>query len=135
MPVSIELQSSSGVSPSQSNVTFVISNDRSVPLVNQVVEFSLTTEIGGLRLGNVADVSDADGEVSTVVFAGDIPISVRVNASVRAANGELVTTQSDTIAVTTGLPNQQGFSLNPDVFNIEAAERNGKSYGAFSRYF
>ena len=94
-------------------------------MADQVVEFSLTTEIGGLRLGNVADVSDTNGEVSTVVFAGEIPIPVRVNASVRDANGGLVTTQSNTIAVTTGLPNQQGFSFNPDIFNIEAVEFNG----------
>jgi hypothetical protein len=53
-------------------------------------------------LGNVADASDATGEVSTVVFAGDILMSVWVNASVCVANGGLVTTQSDAIAMTTG---------------------------------
>lgn len=133
IPVSIELQSSSGVNPSQSTVTFIISNERAVPLANQIVEFSLTTEIGGLRLGNVSDVSDVNGEVSVEVFAGDIPISVRVNASVRVANGDLVTTQSDAIAVTTGLPNQQSFSIAPDTLNVEAGDFDGVTVNLIAR--
>jgi hypothetical protein len=114
-------------------VTFVISNDRGVPLANQTVEFSLTTEAGGLRLGNLSDISDANGEVSTEVFAGNIPISVRVNASVRAANGDLIATQSDTIAVTTGLPNQQSFSFAPDTLNVEAGDFDGVTVNLIAR--
>jgi hypothetical protein len=57
-------------------------------LANQIVEFSLTIEAGGLQLGNASDVSDANSKVSTEVFVGDIPISVRVNASVCAAGGQ-----------------------------------------------
>ena len=132
-PRNIELKSSSGLSPSQSTVTFVVSNNRAVPLANRIVEFSLTTEAGGLRLGNTSDVSDANGEVSTEVFAGDIPISVRVNASVRAAGGDLVTTQSEAIAVTTGLPNQQSFSFAPDTLNVEAGEFDGVTVNLTAR--
>lgn len=121
----IVLQGAGDTSQSQATVTFVVTNDRGQPLPNQLVEFSLTTTTGGLRLSALSDTSDDNGEVSTQVIAGDIPVSVRVNAKVVAESGEEVTTQSVAIVVSTGLPNQRSFTLSSDILNIEAGQFNG----------
>ena len=59
-----------------------------MPLANHTVEFSLSTKNGSSRLGNMSDVSNINGKVSTVVFVGNIPMLVRVNVSVCVMNGD-----------------------------------------------
>jgi hypothetical protein len=44
-----------------------------------------------------------------------------------------VTTQSDAIAVTTGLPNQQSFSIAPDTLNVEAGDFDGVTVNLIAR--
>lgn len=126
LPQNIMLQGSSDASQSKSIVTFFVSNDQAAPLANQVVEFNLTTEIGGLALSSQTGVTDTEGQVFVDVIAGSVPTAVRVNASVSSASGEVLTTQSDAISVTTGLPNQQSFSLATDIFNIEGNNIDGE---------
>jgi hypothetical protein len=125
LPESIVLQGSGDIGDSQSIVTFVVSNNRNEPLASQMVEFSLTTEVGNLSLRNHTAISDENGEASAELLAGSIPVSVRINAKVVTDSGETVTTQSDAISVTTGLPNQRSFTFSSDVFNPEAGDYNG----------
>lgn len=124
-PESILLQGAGDASASISNVTFVVSNDQTEAIEGQVVEFSLSTEIGGLALDSSSGVTNTDGEVVAEVIAGNVPTAVRVSATVEGANGESLNTQSDAISVTTGLPNQQSFSLATDIFNIEGDSIDG----------
>ena len=124
LPDSLVLQGAGDIGQSQSTVTFVVSNSRNEPLANQTVEFSLSTEVGDLGLSNNTAISDEYGEASTELTAGSIPISVRVNAKVVTVSGETVTTQSDAISVSTGLPNQRNFTFSSDVFNPEAGDYN-----------
>jgi hypothetical protein len=125
LPQNIVLQGSSDAIQSQSTVTFVVSNDQAEPLSNQTVVFSLTTEIGGLGLSTETAQSNAEGQVFVDVIAGNVPTAVRVNASVSSASGEVLTTQSDTISVTTGLPNQRSFTLSSEILNIEGFDVSG----------
>jgi hypothetical protein len=133
LPESVVLQGSGDIGDSQSIVTFVVSNNRNEPLANQTVEFSLTTEVGNLSLRNDTAISDENGEASAELIAGSIPVSVRVNAKVVTDSGETVTTQSDAISVTTGLPNQRNFTFSTDVFNPEAGDYNGVTVNLTAR--
>jgi hypothetical protein len=91
------------------------------PVPSQSVDFSLSTEIGGLSLSNETATSDSSGLVQTVVQAGSVATHVRVLATVADT---LISTLSDQIAVSTGLPDQDSFSvsaetLNPEAWNID----------------
>jgi hypothetical protein len=125
-PLNIFLKGAGVISQTQTLVTFIVTNEQGVALADQTVNFSLTTQIGGLQLSKEQVISNIDGEASTQVLAGNVPTSVRVNATVSGANGESIITQSESIAVTTGLPSQQSFSLATDLFNVEGASRDGE---------
>ncbi len=95
-----------------------------VPGVN--VSFSLNTTVGGLSLSPASATSGADGRVQTVVSAGTAHTSIRVTASI--ANPARAT-QSSVLAVTTGLPSSNSFSIalagtpaacpNVEAYNID----------------
>ncbi|MGS2721177.1 hypothetical protein [Paraglaciecola aestuariivivens] len=110
---------------SKTKLTFNVSNDIEQGLSNQQVEFSLSTTVGGLTLSTETAVSDQDGNVFTEVIAGTVPGSVRVTASVQTLSGESISSQSEAIIISTGLPNQRNFTLSTDVLNPEAGQING----------
>ncbi|MES2320127.1 MAG: hypothetical protein V4631_21835 [Pseudomonadota bacterium] len=95
-------------------ITFKVVDQFGNPLANQAVAFAaISTK--PVTLGRAADSTDAAGEVSTTVNSGTEPTAVRVQATL--ANG--LTTVSDTIAVTTGVPIQAAFSLSAETYNME----------------
>ena len=60
------------------------------------------------------------GNVVTTVNSGSVATSFRVKATVPGtAGGPDFSTLSDSIAVTTGLPSQKGFSISSGSFNVE----------------
>jgi len=83
-------------------------------LANQKVTFA-TISTKSVTLNKTSDVTDALGEVVTTVNAGTEPTALRVQATL--ASG--LSTISDTITVTTGLPVISAFSLSSESFNIE----------------
>jgi hypothetical protein len=94
-----------------SSVVFEVADGAGNPLSGVNVGFSLTTTIGGLSLSKTSALSDGDGRVTVTVQAGDIPTVVRVLATVDIGGGNVVTTVSDLMTVTTGLPDQDSISL------------------------
>jgi hypothetical protein len=91
-------------------------------LVDFVFADSGTTEtVGGLTLNPSFATSAADGTVTTLVTAGTIPTSVRVIASLRDKQPP-VTTLSDILVVSTGIPDQRHFSLATSVGNCEGRD-------------
>jgi hypothetical protein len=97
----------------QSKVTFQAANQTGEPQEGIEVRFGLTTDVGGLRLNPASGITDIEGNVSTTVFSGDVATSVRVTATMDARDGEgEVSTVSDEITVTTGLPDQNSISLS-----------------------
>ena len=92
------------------------------PVPSQNVAFSLSTYIGGLSLSNETTTSDANGLVQTVVQAGSVATHVRVLATVA---DESIATLSDEIAVSTGLPDQDSFSVSAETLNPEAWDFDG----------
>lgn len=74
--------------------------------------------VGGLALSPSFATSAADGSVTTLVSAGAIPTSVRVVATVRGSS-PLLTTLSNILVISTGVPDQQHFSLATSIGNCE----------------
>lgn len=95
-------------------VGFRVLDKAGTPLANQQVSFS-TISTKPVRLSELGGVTDGDGRVSVNLISGTEPTAVRVVA--KLANG--LSTVSDTITVTTGLPTQLAFSLSAEKFNIE----------------
>lgn len=91
-------------------------------LVDFVFADSGTTQtVGGLTLNPSFATSAADGTVTTLVTAGSIPTSVRVIASLRDKQPP-ITTLSDVLVVSTGVPDQRHFSLATSVGNCEGRD-------------
>jgi hypothetical protein len=89
-------------------------------LAGKQVVFSTTSP--DVTLNKLADSTDQNGEVITTVNSGSVPTSFRVQATLpgTAANGQPdISTMSDSIVVTTGLPVQRAFSLSAGTFNVE----------------
>jgi hypothetical protein len=84
------------------------------PVANQKVAFAIIST-KPVTLNKTSDTTDANGEVVTTVSSGTEPTAVRVQATL--PNG--LSTISDSIAVTTGVPIQLAFSLSARSFNIE----------------
>ncbi len=89
-----------------SSLTFQVLGTTGTPLRDVPVTFSLSNEMGGTYLSHETATSDANGIVSTTVNAGTVPNTVRVIAT----TGE-VTTESSRLTISTGIPDQNSFSL------------------------
>lgn len=96
---------------SQSTVTFLLRDNTGSVLSGRTVNFSLTTAPGGAMLSPASARSDSAGLVRTTVQAGSVHSSVRVKASTTASGGQTISTQSGQLVITTGLPDQDSFSL------------------------
>lgn len=89
-----------------STLTFQVLGTTGNPLPDVGVAFSLSNEMGGTYLSHTSATSNANGYVSTTVNAGNVPNTVRVTATA----GE-VATQSSELTISTGIPDQNSFSL------------------------
>jgi hypothetical protein len=96
-----------------SDVVFRAVDANNDPLPGIRVNFELTTYVGGLSLAPSSAVSDSDGLVRVTVFSGDVATVVRVIATTDSGTsiGE-VSTISDILTVSTGLPDQNSISLS-----------------------
>lgn len=123
-PANIGLKGMGGVGVQDSSlVTFKVVDTVGNPKANQAVTFALNTNLGGLTLSTATGSTDINGLVSTRVQSGVIATPVRVTASTVVGNTTL-TTQSDQLTVSTGVPSQDGFSIslgnmNPEAYNYD----------------
>ncbi len=122
-PTNLALKGTGGIGKSEvSTVVFKVLDSSGAPRPNTTVDFALNTAVGGLSLSNPASGSTgSDGTVSVQVYSGTIATPVRVTATVRGTN---ITTQSEQLVVSTGLPSQDGFSisianLSPESWNMD----------------
>lgn len=86
-----------------------------LPISNITVNFSLTSEVGGLALSQTSAVSDKDGYISTSVNSGNISTSIRVTATIK--DNPSISTQSNQLVIATGLPDQKSMSIALEKFN------------------
>jgi hypothetical protein len=94
-------------------LTFTVMDTFGFPLVGQSVIFTADTTL--VKLNKLTDTTDALGQVTTSVNSGAQPTAFKIKATL--PNGASV--QSDSVAVTTGLPDQAHFSISATLFNLD----------------
>lgn len=117
-PSNIGLKGMGGAGIQETSVvTFKVLNTAGLPSSGQQVDFTLNTSVGGLSLTSASGSTAADGTVSTIVQSGTIATTVRVTATLRSTT---ISTQSDQLVVSTGVPSQDGFSISIATLNTES---------------
>lgn len=107
-----------------STVKFKVLDTNGNPVNNTAVDFSLNTNVGGISINPSRATSNADGIVQTVINSGSVSTSVRVQATILDSS-PAISTQSSVLVVSTGIPDQDSFSLSASVLNPEAWGRDG----------
>ena len=115
-PESISLKGVGGIE--SSTVVFRVRDTNGNVVANKSVNFTLNTEVGGIALSPLSAETDSNGLVQTVVNSGTVHASVRVRAELD--EDSTIFTQSNLLVISTGIPDQDSFSLSASVFNPEA---------------
>lgn len=122
-PANIGLKGMGGAGIQETSVvTFKVLNTAGLPSSGQQVDFTLNTSVGGLSLTSASGSTAADGTVTTIVQSGTIATTVRVTATIRTTT---ISTQSDQLVVSTGVPSQDGFSVSVATLNTESWNTDG----------
>ena len=117
LPQNIALKGTGGAGRQESSiVTFKVLDKNGNPVSGQVVDFALNTTAGGLTLNPAQSTSGADGSVGTTVASGTVNTPIRVTARLRDA---ALSTVSDQLVVSTGVAEQNSFTLSSSMFNTE----------------
>jgi hypothetical protein len=127
-PATISLKGTGGVETAQ--VQFKVVDTGGNPVSGKTVTFALSTTVGGITLTPTPSVatSDAAGLVVTNVNAGTVSTPVRVTATTSGATpGSTLTTQSNGLTITTGIPAQDSFSLSATKLNPEFRDVDGNT--------
>ena len=123
LPQNISLKATGGAGRQESStVTFKVLDRDGNAVSGQLVNFELTTYVGGLSRNPLFATTGADGTVSTVVASGTVNTPVRVKATLA---GTLITTLSDQLVVSTGVPDQNSFSISTETYNVEGMNFDG----------
>lgn len=123
----IALKGTGGVGRQEfSTLQFQVFDTTGNPVAGKLVDFvfadsNTASTVGGLTLNPASATSAADGTVTTLVVAGTIPTSVRVVAKINGSS-PLVTTLSNILVISTGVPDQRHFSLATETGNCEGRD-------------
>lgn len=104
--------------PEFSIVVFRVLDTNGNPVNNSDIDFSLNTNVGGINVIPTTATTDNNGLVQTVVNSGTVAHSIRILASISDSN-PLISTQSSNLISSTGIPDQDSFSLSADILNPE----------------
>ena len=120
----IALKGTGGVGRQEfSTLTFQVFDQTAHPVAGTQVNFTLNTTVGGLSLFPQSALTDASGQVSTVVSAGTIPTPfVIVTASLPNTG---ITTVSSILVVSTGLAVNARISVSTTIGNFEGWDFDG----------
>ncbi|MYM23148.1 hypothetical protein GTP46_10875 [Duganella sp. FT135W] len=123
LPQNIALKGTGGAGRQESStVTFKVLDANGNPVVGQQVNFALNTTVGGLTLTAASATSGTGGLATTTVNSGTVNTPVRVTATLA---GSSTSTLSDQLVVSTGVPEQNSFSLSAAIKNVEGGQFNG----------
>ncbi len=126
-PENIALKGAGGAGrPETSVIVFKVLDENGGYLAGVTVNFSFATNVGGLTMDPTSSVTNADGLAGTYVTAGNIPTSVRVIGTVDIGTEEL-TTMSSSLVVSTGVADQNSFSLSVSSFSPEGWNFDGET--------
>ena len=105
-----------------STLTFLVMDKSGAPVAGASVDFALfgtaagAAGTGGLTVNPAQAKTDTKGMVTTTVLAGIVNTPVRVIATL-TNSAPLVTTISDGLVISTGVPDQRSFSITPTSYN------------------
>lgn len=120
---SIVVQGNGGINRTETAIlTFRVVDLFGNPLAGQSVKFEPVPSNADITVNKTSDITDASGNVITTVNSGKTATSFRIRAtlpSTASGSSPDISTLSDSIVVTTGLPVQNLFSIATDKFNIE----------------
>lgn len=123
LPQNISLKGTGGAGRQESSiVVFKLRDKNGNPVSGKQIDFSLTTTVGGLDINPRTSTTGADGTASTVVAGGTVNTPVRVIATVA---GTSITSMSDQLVVSTGVPDQNSFTIATEVYNVEGYNYSG----------
>lgn len=100
-----------------STVVFRVFNEAGGSVPGATVDFALSTDVGGITLRPSSAISDANGQVQTVIQSGDVAAVVAVTATVTST---AISVQSSRLSISTGLPDQDSFTVGASILNPEA---------------
>jgi hypothetical protein len=106
-----------------SKLVFQVMDEFGVPAQGEQVDFELSTTVGGINLTAENGITNSDGNVSVSVNSGTVHTSVRVTATLYSDPS--ISTVSDEIVISSGVPDQNSFSLSTETFNPEAGDIDG----------
>jgi len=110
--------------PETATLSFKVLDNQGTALPNQTVSFALDTTVGGIKLDRTTAVSDSNGNVQVAVSSGTVQTTVRVTATA-VSGATTVIARSDALVISTGIADQDSFSLSATKLNIEGADRDG----------
>lgn len=123
LPQNISLKGTGGAGRQESSVVvFKLRDKNGNPVSGKTIDFSLTTTVGGLDINPRTSTTGADGTASTMVAGGTVNTPVRVIATVA---GTGITSMSDQLVVSTGVPDQNSFTIATEIYNVEGANYSG----------
>lgn len=125
LPENISILGTGILGGSESSIVkFRVLDTNSNPVNNQVVNFSLNTDIGGVQLIPDSATTNNQGIVQTVINSGTVATSVRVQATIDGSDPQIAS-QSSVLVVSTGIPDQDSFSLSATILNPEGWDLDG----------
>jgi len=130
-PETIAIQGTGGGGLQEtSTLTFRVVDNNGDPVPSQIVNFSLDTTLGGIALSSASGVTGDTGEVTVIVQSGTIHTPVKVTASTTDVNsGITYSTQSDALVISTGLADQDSFSMSIEDCSPESYAIDGVTVG------
>ncbi len=123
----IALKGTGGIGRQEfSTLSFQVFDTTGSKVAGNLVDFvfadtGTATTVGGLTLNPASATSVADGTVTTLVSGGTIPTSVRVVATIHGGS-PAITSLSNVLVVSTGVPDQPHFSLATEIGNCEGLD-------------
>lgn len=116
-----------------STVVFKVLDTNGNPVPNIDVAFALNTEVGGISMTPETATTDSNGLAQTVVNSGTVATTVRVTAAVVIDGQPEIFSQSSLLVVSTGIPDQDSFSLSADILNPEGWDVDGNTVNVTAR--
>jgi len=133
VPENISILGTGALGGSESSVVkFRVLDTNANPVNNQVVNFSLNTNVGGIQLIPTSATTNNEGIVQTVINSGTVATSVRVEATIDGSD-PAISSQSSVLVVSTGIPDQDSFSLSATILNPEAWDLDGTTVEVTAR--
>lgn len=114
------------VLPVLTEVKFKVLDRTNNPIGGKDVTFALSNSPGGARLALTDGVTNEDGEVAAILQSGTTHGVTSVIATTIANDGVTqISTSSQPVSITTGLADQDSFSIALDIFNPGAFDVSG----------